>query len=292
MTATPPEGPGGDELPDCPLTQQTVGWALHALEPDEEMAVLLHLPQCATCRAAAHEAEEVLAGLAGVVPAADPPPSLRNRILAEAAATPQRPAVLRPRADAADTTGAPAPAAGSSPRPHRLDAEAAGPVRPARRGRRLVAAGLAVAAALAVGVLAVRAGQLEQQRDAETVQAQNLSDLVREIAEPGTRYALLNDQATGAPVAAVVLEDGEPRVYPVGLPPNGEGSLYVAWGLTAEGTPVPLGGFDVLAAEQGPVPVGSGPGAQDFPQYAVSIEPGRDVPDTPSTVVASGQVTS
>jgi len=52
VTATPPEGP---DQPDCPLTQQTIGWALHALEPDEEMAVLLHLPQCAACRAAAHD---------------------------------------------------------------------------------------------------------------------------------------------------------------------------------------------------------------------------------------------
>jgi len=124
------------------------------------------------------------------------------------------------------------------------------------------------------------------------VQAQNLTELVREIGEPGTRYALLNDQTTGAPLAAVVLDDGERRVYPVGLAPNGDDALYVAWGLPESGAPVPLGGFDVPASQQGPVPVGSGPGAQDFPQYAVSIEPGRDVPDTPSTVVASGQVTS
>jgi hypothetical protein len=114
-----------------------------------------------------------------------------------------------------------------------------------------------VAAALAVGVLAVRTGQLEQERDAETVQAQNLTELVREIGEPGTRYALLNDQTTGAPLAAVVLDDGERRVYPVGLAPNGDDALYVAWGLPESGPPVPLGGFDVPASEQGPVPVGS-----------------------------------
>ncbi len=48
---------------DCPLTQQAVGWALHALEPDEEMAVLLHMPQCSACRAAAHDAEQVLSWL-------------------------------------------------------------------------------------------------------------------------------------------------------------------------------------------------------------------------------------
>jgi len=103
---------------------------------------------------------------------------------------------------------------------------------------------------------------------------------------------MVGTKATGAPVAAVVLDDGERRVYPVGLAPNGENALYVAWGLPESGAPVPLAGFDVLAAGQGPVPVGSDSGDQDFPQYAVSLEPGRDVPDTPSTVVASGQVTS
>ncbi len=289
MNTTPPDDA---EHPECPMTEQTVGWALHALEPDEEMAVLQHLPQCATCRAAAHEAEEVLAGLAGVVPLADPPPSLRARILADAAVTPQLPAVLRPRADEAAPPEVPQAPAGASASPVRPAVAAAGPRRPGSRGRRLVAAGLAVAAVLAIGVLAVRTGQLQQERDAETVQAQTLTDLVRRIGEPGTRYALLDDQATGAPVAAVVLEDDSPRVYPVGLPPNGDDALYVAWGLTEAGAAVPLGGFDVLATGQGPVPVGSAPGAPDFPQYAVSIEPGRDVPDTPSTVVASGQVTS
>jgi hypothetical protein len=274
------------------MTEQTVGWALHALEPDEEMAVLQHLPQCATCRAAAHEAEEVLAGLAGVVPLADPPPSLRARILADAAVTPQLPAVLRPRADEAAPPEVPQAPAGASASPVRPAVAAAGPRRPGSRGRRLVAAGLAVAAVLAIGVLGVRTGQLAQERDAETVQAQSLAELVRAIGEPDARYALLDDQTTGAPVAAVVLDDGERRVYPVGLAPNGEDALYVAWGLPEGGGAVPLAGFDVLAAGQGPVPVGSASGDQDFPQYAVSLEPGRDVPDTPSTVVAIGQVTS
>ncbi len=289
MNPTPPDDA---EHPECPMTEQTVGWALHALEPDEEMAVLQHLPQCATCRAAAHEAEEVLAGLAGVVPLADPPPSLRARILADAAVTPQLPAVLRPRADEAAPPEVPQAPAGASASPARPAVAAAGPRRPGSRARRLVAAGLAVAAVLAIGVLGVRTGQLAQERDAETVQAQSLTELVRAIGEPDARYALLDDQTTGAPVAAVVLDDGERRVYPVGLAPNGEDALYVAWGLTESGAAVPLAGFDVLPAGQGPVPVGSASGDQDFPQYAVSLEPGRDVPDTPSTVVAIGQVTS
>ena len=35
--------------PTCTRTEQAVGWALHALEPDEEIAVERHVPTCADC---------------------------------------------------------------------------------------------------------------------------------------------------------------------------------------------------------------------------------------------------
>lgn len=283
---------------DCPLTQQAVGWALHALEPDEEMAVLLHMPQCAACRAAAHDAEQVLSGLAGMVPLVEPPAGLRQRLMAEVAETPQRPHVLRPRPPQPAVPDAPEPAASepaTAPRLHRLDAEDAGSARrgffgPGSRGRRLVAATLAVAAAVAIGALTVRTNQLEQQRDAESAQAQSLSQLLSELGEPDSRYALLADANTGATVAAVLVDDGQRQVYSVALPANTPESVYVAWGLTAGGEAVPLGTFDVARTEEGPLPVGQAGEAEDFPQYAVSIEPGRVAPTTPTTVVAVGQV--
>lgn len=278
---------------ECPLTQQAVGWALHALEPDEEMAVLLHMPQCAACRAAAHDAEQVLSGLAGVVPLVEPPAGLRQRLMAEVAETPQRPHVLRPLPPQPAPSDAPEPAA--APRLHRLDAEDAGSVRrgwfgQGSRSRRLVAASLAVAAAISIGALVVRTNQLEQQRDAESAQAQSLSQLISELGEPDSRYALLADANTGATVAAVLVDDGERQVYSVALPANGADSVYVAWGLTAGGEAVPLGTFDVARTEEGPLPVGPADDAEDFPQYAVSIEPGRVAPTTPTVVVASGAV--
>lgn len=288
---------------DCPLTQQAVGWALHALEPDEEMAVLLHMPQCAACRAAAHDAEQVLSGLAGMVPLVEPPAGLRQRLMAEVAETPQRPQVLRPRPPQPATADAPEPDApepeasepAAAPRLHRLDAEDAGSARrgwfgPGSRGRRLVAASLAVAAAVAIGALTVRTNQLEQQRDAESAQAQSLSRLLSELGEPDSRYALLTDANTGATVAAVLVDDGQRQVYSVALPANAPDTVYVAWGLTAGGEAVPLGAFDVARTEEGPLPVGPADDAEDFPQYAVSIEPGRVAPTTPTVVVASGQV--
>ena len=38
--------------PTCTRTEQAVNWALHALEPDEEIAVERHVPTCADCLAA------------------------------------------------------------------------------------------------------------------------------------------------------------------------------------------------------------------------------------------------
>ncbi|MDN5747932.1 MAG: anti-sigma factor [Pseudonocardia sp.] len=293
---------------DCPLTQQAVGWALHALEPDEEMAVLLHLPQCEVCQAAVLDAEQILAGLGATVTLLTPPASLRDRLMAEVAETPQRPPILRPRsspetsgtdaavADAPGRVDAPAPA-----RRHRLDAEdASSPSRPARwirawtgsRGRRLVAASLAVVAVLSVGGLVVRTTQLEQQRDAETAQAQGLSELIGQLGEPGSRHALLTDSDTGAIVAAVLVSDGERQVYSVGLPANPADSTYVAWGQNPGADPVPLGAFDVDAADQGMRTIGSTAEAGKFTGYAISLEPGRVPPASPTRVVASGQVAS
>lgn len=277
---------------DCPLTQQAVGWALHALEPDEEMAVLLHLPHCAACRIAVSGAEEVLATLGGVVPTVEPPPALRRRLLTAAAQTEQRPPTPLARTDRAPVT-VPAQAVDGR-RHHRLDAEDRSGSRPGTawlsgRRRRLVAASLAVVAAVAVGGLTIRATQLEQQRDAESAQAQGLSELIDQLDEPGSRHALLAsaDQST---VAAVLLANGERRVYTLGLAANARDRIYVLWGIGEDKTPVPLGTFDVDQADPGLRTVGSAPEAEDFGQYAISLEPGRVAPASPTEVVASGQV--
>jgi anti-sigma-K factor RskA len=276
---------------DCPLTQQAVGWALHALEPDEEMAVLLHLPHCAACRTAVAEAEEVLAALGGVVPSAEPPPALRERLLAAATHTEQRPPTLQPRAGRAPVN---VPAQAADGRTHRLDAEDRSGRRPrsswlSGRGRRLVAASLAVAAAVAVGGLTIRATQLEQQRDAESAQAQSLSELIAQLDEPGSRHALLAS-ADDSTVAAVLLADGERQVYTLGLAANARDRTYVLWGIGPDAVPVALGTFDVDRADQGLRTVGSATEAENFGQYAISLEPGRVAPASPTEVVASGQV--
>lgn len=272
----------------CPLTEQAVGWALHALEPDEEMAVLLHVPQCATCQSAVQETDAVLSSLGAAVEQVDPPASLRDAILSAAVDTPQVPSGQAP------LSGRPAPAVPAQPR-HRLD-EPTGPVPPPRprvswlNRRRLVAASVALIGVLAVGGLAVRTTQLEQQSEALTAQAQSIADLMGQLDRPGVRHAMLADVSTGATTAAVVVVDGKRQVYVVSLPDNSKDNTYVLWGLRTGADPAPLGPFEVTSGDKGVHTVGGVNGTDGFTDYAISIEPGHTAPAKPTTVVAKGQV--
>ena len=105
---------------------------------------------------------------------------------------------------------------------------------------------------------------------------------------PGVAHATLADP-NGALVGLVVDDASGARVLTTGFPPNPSDEIYVLWGL-ADGTPRPLGGFDVTG--QAPVvqSVPSSGEAAPYAGFAVSIEPGRTVPASPTRVVASGQV--
>lgn len=270
----------------CPLTEQAVGWALHALEPDEEMALLLHIPQCVECRTAVRETEMVLARFGASVEQVDPPARLRTSILSAAAETPQlRPAtrvdpptvampVIRPRV-------VPATPPATAPR------SAPPPARPSRRRgttrRRLVAIAAAVVAVISIGGLGVRAAELQTERDNVAARALNLSQLVQQLNRP---HALLTGD-DGTTVAAVVLAaDQQREVYTVGLPANATDRTYVLWGLK-NGTPEALGAFDVASADRGQRNVGTG-NQDGYQAYAISLEPGRTAPALPTDVVAKG----
>lgn len=284
-----PSPPAPDE--SCPLNEQAVGWALHALEPDEEMAVLLHLPQCPSCRSAAHGAEEVMSALGRSVEQVDPPAALRESLLARVAETPQRQPGTPPQPDPAPLT---APRQEDRTAPTRVVRDAAPAPRRSwvsRYGRRLVAASLVLLAAVSIGGLAVRSAQLEQQRDAVAAQARSATDLLQQLGRPGTRYALLNDPDSGTTVAAVVVDDDRREVYTVGLPSNAiDRAVYVLWGVDSSGVPQPLGTFDVTTGTTEMRVVGAGAQLDAFGQYAVSLEPGRVAPPSPSSVAASGAV--
>lgn len=288
----------------CPRNEQAVGWALHSLEPDEEMSVLTHLPTCPSCRQVADDAEAVFVRLGTAVEQIDPPPALRDRLMAQVAETPQLHTPRQPVSTLTpppptppSSTQPPTPPATSSPR---LDGPRDRPTdtRPgrgpgwSRRARRVLAGALALVAVLAIGGLAVRNAQLEQQREAQLAQTQNLENLLDQLDRPGVPRALLARE-DGSTVAAVVVENGRPKVYPIAVPANAvDRDIYVLWGIPkGSSTPEPLGTFDVTGDGQAPVDVGS-TGTDDFAAYAISLEPGRTAPAAPTAVVASGAISA
>lgn len=272
----------------CPLTEQAVGWALHALEPDEEMALLLHIPQCVECRAAVRDTEMVLTRFGASVEPVDPPARLRSSILSAAAETPQQ----RPAARLEPPTVPvvlPVTRQPSTPAPAPLPASRSAPAsgRPSRRRgtirRRLVAVAAAVVAVVTIGGLGVRAEQLLSERDNVAARALTLTELVQQLNRP---HAILSGQ-DGTVVAAVVLAaDQQREVYTVGLTANAIDRTYVLWGLK-NGTPQALGAFDVAAADRGLRSVGTAM-KDGYQAYAISLEPGRTPPATPTDVVAKG----
>ncbi|MGH3612307.1 MAG: anti-sigma factor domain-containing protein [Pseudonocardia sp.] len=277
---------------NCPLNEQAVGWALHALEPEEEMEVLLHIPQCPSCQVAVLEAERILAALGASVEQIEPPATLRDALLAGAAETSQRSPMLPPRAS---------PEAGLQPLPEgpgasraldndnppaRVTAPDKRPTWFSRRGRRLVAASLALVGVLTAGGLAIRATELAE--TAQT-QAQTLAEIVTQLDEPGTTHATLT-AADGAALAAVVVHDGRRTLVTAGLAPNAsERDTYVVWG-TGNGAPRSIATFDVDGQGTDVRNVGSASKADGYSGYAISLEPGRTAPASPTMVVAIGQV--
>jgi anti-sigma-K factor RskA len=253
-----------------------VGWALHALEPEDDARFARHLPTCERCARTVAETSEVMAAMAHDLPAAEPSPQLRDRLRAAVEGTEQLP----PRTAAAAPAPAPRPER-AQPSPHR-----------AQTRRTLLPRALVAAAVAAVVGLGVWVAALDRARDdlRSTVAAQEQA--VAELLRPGnaTIAPLTADERQ---VATVVVRDGAVQVVADGLPRNDTSSeTYVLWGLGA-GDPVALGAFDVERTQIEVHTVGSGgTGPDGFPEYGISIEPGRQAPSAPTEVVATGQVTS
>ncbi|GAA1680784.1 anti-sigma factor [Glycomyces endophyticus] len=69
-------------------------WVLDAVEDDERRLIEAHVAQCESCSREADELREAVARLSDTL-VTEPPPGLRERVLAEARRTPQEPAPAR-----------------------------------------------------------------------------------------------------------------------------------------------------------------------------------------------------
>ncbi|GLZ33413.1 hypothetical protein Lesp02_56010 [Lentzea sp. NBRC 105346] len=247
----------------CPYDELAVGWAMHALEPDEEAQVRDHLPGCARCQRTVRSTHEVMAVMGGSVRREEPPPRLRARLMDAIEHTPQEPL---PR--------------NRSPRHARPDDE---PIQlaPRRRRAKILLAAAAIFAVLGLGGAAgIWINQLSNER-AQYAYALQLQ------ADPNASVALLRNEAN-EPVAMVVQTEKDAAVVPMNLSPNDSGHIYTLWGTSGD-KPVALATFDV---GKGAVPskLAWSADAHKHLGFAVSIEPGRTAPTKPSTVLGSGQV--
>ncbi|MGH3779956.1 MAG: anti-sigma factor domain-containing protein [Pseudonocardiaceae bacterium] len=250
----------------CPHRDLAVGWALHALEPAEESLVVVHMPDCPTCISIAAETEEIGATLGLSVPEAIPSAELEQRVLSVIGTSWVAPVV---------------PLA-SATQPARRIAKAS-----RLRARELAAAAAMILVAASV-VLGVRVVQLNGELNQAQGQVTGMSEAIQSAADNGSiRVPLVAKD--GRAVGMVLANRDQVAVVATRLPSNQDDHTYVLWGLTG-GAPVALTAFDVAREAPGPHPVPSTSGPASFTGYAVSLEPGRRAPATPTDIVASGQV--
>jgi anti-sigma-K factor RskA len=249
-------------------------YALDALEYDERAAVEAHLAGCASCRA---EVDAYRATLARLVVDEPPPPAVWQRIAYEVGATsiptplPTMPSGTAPPGAPPGPPGTgrpgPGPAAGAPPSHMRRG----GP--PARRWG-LAVAGIAAAAALVVGGIAIT-------RDDEG--PTDLAALAEQAAEAdGAQIATLSTEA-GAPAARVVADGSTGFVLVDDLPMLPEGQEYQLWKLAGD-VPVSLGmiGDGTTEATAFGLPA-------DTTTFALSTEPAAGSPAPTGAIVATGQ---
>ena len=255
-----------------------VGWALHALEPEDEAVFVQHLPGCERCAQTVADTTEVMATMAADLPRAEPSDRLRDRLHAAVAETEQ----LRPGESPPEP---PRPAATGFPG-YRPVQSAPAPVPLRRRSAVLALAAAAVVAILGLGVWNVFLADSRSDLEARLAQQERIVDMLL-IPGDATVAALSADD--GRAVATVVARPDRVDVVSYGLALNDtEDQTYVVWGIDDTG-PKSIGPFDVTRSQMTLQTVGSGStGLDEFSSYAISLEPGREAPPAPTDIVAQG----
>ena len=272
-----------DQMPGGPAEHAeyealAAGYALHALEPQDEQRLSAHLMTCPGCARLVADTASLGAAFADLLEAEAPPVGLRERILAAAAAEPRqvRERIL-PEPPAADSAPAPAPARTPPAVPRRLPTQ-----RRFLRGRFAVgafAAAIAVAVAVPVTLAASHHGSGGSGTSSTALAQWLLQPSAHEVAlsgSSGTATAVLTDQG-------VYLVAG-------GMTPNDRASsVYVLWAADAGGQRRAVTTFDVRGGAPVQVTTGKLPyAASSIRQLAISFEHGRTAPAQPTDVLLTG----
>ena len=263
------------------VRDQAAAFVLGALTPAEEQAVRDHLATCPEAHAEFAELGGVVPVLAASVEQVEPPPALRERIMAAAAAD------LRERgaAPVEPAAAASAASAASVPRVAPVAVPALVPFRPSAARSRVPRFGwaLGIAAALVLAALGVWNVRLQSQlNDAQAYQAR-VDDVLAIARTPGAVMAVLAPSAPGGQDGLIAIaSDGRAAMVVKGLPATTASEVYEVWFLVGSNAPTPAGALSqsgsiaFMSGKVLPVPAGA--------TVALTREPGPN-PTAPTTPI-------
>ena len=262
-------------------------YVLGALERDQERAVTEHLRTCPDVHAEVSELGGVVPYLSETVPLAEPPASLRGRIMTAAAEDQAARRASSAEGTATGTAQTATPPA--SPMPVRDTARVI-PMGPARQPRNLRTWALGIAAVLAIVALGGWSVVTQQELSNARSYQQRLAAALVQAGQPGSQVAVLASTAgpgAGPGGIAVMPAHGQGLLVVSGLSPTTGSQVYEAWTIAEGQPPVPVAGFAVGADGIGyldKMPTATG----QTLTVAITLEPAPNPTAPSSNPVAAG----
>lgn len=246
---------------DARWAELAAGFALHALEPEDELDFTAHLAGCTICQATLDEHSLVAAQLASLVDDASMTAPSWSRI---------RPSLGEP--------GVGHLAVPADPRPDAVV------VPMHRRHARLLAAAAAVLAIVGIGVTGWQLAGRSSNGPAVP------SAVAACKSSPGCHVVrLLADGKVEA--GDVVVRDGAAAVVPTAMPALDAAHVYVLWQMPRDGRPTPVTALSDVKTSQASRTVSLVIPYDDTAAFAMSVERADQVPTQPTKVVAVGTAT-
>jgi Anti-sigma-K factor rskA len=272
-----------------------VGWAMSALDPEDEAIFLPHLAVCDRCTELVAQTTLTVGDIGFSVPDEAPPPELKDRLMAAVRNEPRGGA--GPGAGPGWTPPPPPPPAEPRRQPPGWSGGPAGPpadVVPLAARRRPRWAPLTAAAAAAVLVAGLGGWNIKLRGDENDLRGTlaQREQVIELVSRPGVlKVAPITPEGSDTALGMVITRADGITVLANGLRPSTGGDhRYWLWALDGptDATPTPIAGFDVTGNGPTAQVVTSGKGDREAPVYAVSSEPRGVDPTTPTAVVGVG----
>jgi hypothetical protein len=265
------------------VRDQAAGFVLGALAPAEEQAVRDHLATCPEAHPEFAELGGVVLALAASVDQVEPPPALRERLLATAAAD------LRARGASALEPNGPARAPSVGRTPSVSSEVVPFPAGRARSRAPRLGWALGIAAALVIAALGVWNVRLQSQLTDTQAYQQRVDQVLAIARTPGGVMAVLaSPSAAGQDGLVAIGSDGQAAMVVTGLPATTGSQVYEVWVIVGTNDPKPVGalsqsgGLAFMSGTPGPVPAGA--------TVALTREPGPDPTAPTSAILVKGVV--